>query len=72
VLIESIIRRNEGTRVEVSPGRVYHFRPDAQGRHVADVTNAQDAAHLLTITEGFRPVPVERPIPQKPNAARTR
>lgn len=54
MLIESIIRRPKGTKIDL--GRYsYHFLPDEQGRHVAEVDNETDVANLLAIKEGFRP-----------------
>lgn len=51
--IESIIRRPHGTIVEIGDRR-YDFQPEADGRHVCDVTDACDADLLLLIKEGYR------------------
>lgn len=54
MLIESIIRRNRGTVVELRDGSVYHFKPSVPGgAHVCEV----DADHVdvfLAVPEGFR------------------
>ena len=53
MLIESIIQRPMGTKVELR--QTYFFLPDADGRHVAEVEDEADIATLLGIKEGFRP-----------------
>ena len=73
MLIESKIRRLAGTSVIL--GMIaYHFRPDALGRHVADVEDEDHLSRFLSIPEGFRvapplaaPVDVQ-PIPVQPAA----
>lgn len=50
--IESIIRRKKGTVVNMQ-GAVYHFSPDSDGRHIADVTNREHVAKFLAIPEGY-------------------
>lgn len=51
--IESIIRRDPFTKISFGK-TVYEFRPDEQGRQVADVTQAAHIDRLLAIPEGFR------------------
>lgn len=53
MLIESIIQRPKGTKVTLSA--TYHFLPNAEGKHVAEVENEADIAALLAIKEGYRP-----------------
>lgn len=53
MLIESIIKRQLGTKVTLRHS--YHFKPDDDGRHVAEVEDDADIAALLAIKEGFRP-----------------
>lgn len=54
MLIESIIHRPKGTKVALLGGS-YHFLPNAEGKHVAEVEDDRDIATLLAIKEGFRP-----------------
>ncbi|KFD27077.1 hypothetical protein [Sphingobium yanoikuyae] len=54
MLIESIIRRQGGSTVDLGSAK-YHFRPDLEGRHVAEVDDPAHIATLLAIKEGFRP-----------------
>jgi len=57
MLIESIIQRPQGTRITLGQGAEaaeYHFRPDAEGRHVCVVEYQPHAAALLAIRDGFR------------------
>ncbi|CAM8654980.1 hypothetical protein [Sphingobium cupriresistens] len=55
MLIESIIRRKNGTKVDLD-GVSYHFRPsEDDDRHTDDVDNQGHIAALLAIKEGFRP-----------------
>ncbi|AYO76437.1 hypothetical protein [Sphingobium yanoikuyae] len=53
MLIESIIKRQLGTKVTLLAG-TYHFRANAEGKHVAEVEDERDIATLLAIKEGFR------------------
>lgn len=53
MLIESLIRRKNGTKVEFG-STVYHFQPDNDGRHVADVDNQAHVSALIAIKDGFR------------------
>lgn len=56
--IESIIKRKNGTKVEMhAPERTYHFRPEEDSEtapHVADVDVQDHALTFLRITEGYR------------------
>ncbi|PZU71055.1 hypothetical protein [Sphingobium sp.] len=54
MLIESIIHRPKGTKVALLGGS-YHFLPNTEGKHVAEVEDDRDIATLLAIKEGFRP-----------------
>lgn len=56
--IESIIRRKNGTRVEMDD-QVYHFKPTPEDvRHIADVSVAAHVKRFLAIPEGFQPAEV--------------
>lgn len=71
--IESIIRRKKGTTVTMQ-GESYHFTPDSEGRHVADVNKKAHLAKFLAIPEGYRLVlddeehnqPAPAPVIEKP------
>ncbi len=56
--IESIIKRKNGTKIEMdAPQRTYHFRPEEDNEtapHVADVDVQDHALALLRIKEGYR------------------
>lgn len=68
--IESLIKRKNGTVIELDEHR-YHFKPTATDpRHLADVTVKAHISCLLSITEGFQVAdesipsdPVEPPAP---------
>lgn len=62
--IESIIKRDPPTEV-VLGDTTYQFKPDSQGRHVAEVTDKAHIARLLSIAEGFQ-IPDDE---EKPKAA---
>lgn len=66
--VESIIKRRNGTAVDLD-GVVYRFKPDEQGRHVAEVASNKHLSRLLGIGEGFRLVDdevVAVPVPPVP------
>lgn len=86
-LIESIIRRPNGTRVTLGNTN-YHFKPDAAERHVAEVSEPAHVDRFLAIPEGYRIAerlaatdgiaafaqqnqPNPEPPPQKPAATNT-
>lgn len=54
VLIESIIKRDNGTTVVMKDETQYHFTPDTKGRHVCLVSDGDHVETLLAISEGFR------------------
>jgi hypothetical protein len=58
MLVESIIKRKKGTQV-VLGDKTYHFQPDKDGRHVADVKLPSHLGTLLSIKEGYRLAEVE-------------
>lgn len=68
--IESLIKRKNGTVVELDEHR-YHFKPSATDpRHLAEVTVKAHISRFLSITEGFQVAdesipsdPVEPPAP---------
>lgn len=51
--IESLLRRKGGTKAEIG-GVEYHFKPDANGREFADVTNPDHIGIFASIREGYR------------------
>lgn len=59
MLIECIIRRPDGTDVDMArenePIRAYRFAPQVPGGpHVCEVGDADDIARFLAIPEGYR------------------
>ena len=61
MLIESLIRRDGGTNVEMTNAdgspRIYRFAPQvAGGPHLCEVADKADASTLLSIKEGYRQV----------------
>ncbi len=60
--IESIIRRQNGTRVTLGSTE-YHFQANAEGAHVADVENDAHIQRFLSIPEGFK---IYRTVEQQP------
>ena len=53
MLIECILKRDGGTKVELG-NTTYHFAPDSEGRHVAMVADPDHIGRLLSISEGYR------------------
>ena len=53
VIIESIIKRKAGTKIDF-PTASYHFKPNDEGAHVAEVEDEAHIARLLSIPEGYR------------------
>lgn len=51
--IECILRRPGGTHVEL-PGKTYHFAPQEDGKHVADVAIEAHIERLISIPEAYR------------------
>ena len=51
--IESILKRPGGTKVTMGDS-LYHFAPNEQDQHVAEVENPDHAKVFLNITEGYR------------------
>jgi hypothetical protein len=49
VLIENTQRREGGSRHIMADGTEYHFKPDAEGREVAEVTNKAHIDRFLTL-----------------------
>lgn len=60
--IESIIKRDPPTEV-VLGDTTYKFKPDDQGKHVAEVTDKHHIARLLSIVEGFQLADGEQTLP---------
>jgi len=58
--IESLIRRPEGTKVELD-NVLYHFVPKGQdARHIAEVEREEHIRSFLSIPEGYQPVEGEK------------
>lgn len=51
--IESILKRPGGTKVTMGSA-LYHFAPNEQDQHVAEVENPDHAKVFLNIPEGYR------------------
>lgn len=51
--IECLVKREGGSKVEVFGGN-YHFLPQEDGSHVADVEDTAHQDRLLSISEGYR------------------
>lgn len=51
--IECILQRKGGTVVEM-PGKTYHFAPQEDGKHVADVAIETHVERFLAIPEAYR------------------
>ena len=51
--IECLLLRKGGTRVLLGVTD-YHFKPDAKGRHVADVKDVEHVGVFAGIKEGYR------------------
>ncbi len=51
--IECILKRPGGTHAEIG-GITYHFAPNADGAHVADVADNDHIQRFLGIPEGYR------------------
>lgn len=51
--IECILKRRGGTFASVG-GVTYHFKPQPDGRHVAEVTDPAHIGRFLSIVEGYR------------------
>lgn len=51
--IECILKREGGSKVEIG-GTEYHFAPQADGAHVAEVSNNGHVQRFLSITDGYR------------------
>lgn len=63
MLIESRIRRANGTRVTLD-GVEYHFQPSGDDpRHVAEVSDPAHVAEFLKVTEGYLALPSPDPAP---------
>lgn len=59
--IECILKRAGGTQIVLGKTS-YHFKPDDQDRHVANVEDADHIEILLRIPEGYQPLD---PLPQR-------
>ena len=50
--IECILKREGGTHVNIGDEK-YHFRPNAAGAHVAEVTNKEHIKRFLSISDAY-------------------
>ena len=66
--IKCILLRQGGTHVELR-GTNYHFAPQADGQHVAEVTDEAHIARFLSIPEAYRVVVDAAPVAPTPAAA---
>ena len=65
IAVESIIRREGGTRVTIGK-MAYHFKPMPDGAHVCTVEDPRHLSRFLSISEGYRvydPDLVDEPAP---------
>lgn len=53
-LVECILKRAGGSKVEMADGTTYHFTPDQEGRHVAVVQDMSHVTRFMQIPEGYR------------------
>ncbi len=51
--IECILKRDGGTKVDLD-GTQYHFKPQEDGSHTAEVSDIDHARRLLSIKEAYR------------------
>lgn len=51
--IECTLKRKGGTHVDM-PGKKYHFEPQEDGRHIAEVEDDAHIERFLSITEAYR------------------
>lgn len=51
--IECILKRQGGTVVELG-GKTYHFKPQDDGAHVAEVADDDHADTLLAVSEAYQ------------------
>ncbi len=52
--IECILKRQGGTVVDLG-GKTYHFKPQDDGAHVAEVADDEHAEKLLAVSEAYQP-----------------
>lgn len=65
--IECILKRSGGTRAEIG-GIEYHFAPQPDGAHVADVNEKGHIARFLSMPEGYAVyMPKAEPEDQSPD-----
>ena len=57
--IECLLKREGGSKIDLGD-EIYHFEPNAEGVHVAEVTNEDHIATLLAIEEGYKEFGVEK------------
>ena len=51
--VESIIKSEGVSKIDLD-GVTYHFKQDAEGRHVAEVASRKHLSRLLAIPEGYK------------------
>ncbi len=52
--IECILKRQGGTVVDLG-GKTYHFKPQDDGAHVAEVADDEHVEKLLAVSEAYQP-----------------
>ena len=55
MLIKCKLKREGGSKIKIG-GEEYHFAPDDNGDHVAEVTNKEHANRFLEISEAYEAV----------------
>lgn len=67
--IECVLHRVGGSHIDLGD-KTYHFKPDATGRHVAEVTDNKHIQTFLAIPEGYQIADdSDVPAPKKNSAA---
>jgi hypothetical protein len=61
VKIQCLLKREGGTKIEIG-GKDYHFQPQADGTHVAEVKDQSHIKRLLSIKEAYRAVDLQAPL----------
>ena len=61
MLIKCKLKREGGSRIKIG-GEEYHFAPDDNGDHVAEVTNEAHANRFLEISEAYEAVGAKKQV----------
>ena len=61
MLIKCKLKREGGSKIKIG-GEEYHFAPDDNGDHVAEVTNEEHANRFLEISEAYEAVGAKKQV----------